>query len=81
MVIECLVSIKLPSKNNWSENELIASYIKALPEEINPLNLRDPLEPNLPTQRHGKAWINLVQQVLLHSGNIHHSHQLSLPAG
>jgi hypothetical protein len=29
---------------------------------------------------HGRVWTGPVQQVLLHSGNIHHSHQWFPPA-
>lgn len=50
-----------------------------IPEETSPLNLKENQETDLLNQRHEKALINLVQQVLPHSDNIHRSHQVFLP--
>lgn len=56
-----------------------AMHTRVKPEEINPLNWRENLMPNLLSRRHGKALIIPTPQVLLHSDNIRHSHQLFRP--
>lgn len=59
---------------------LVTAQVMAIPEEINPSSWKDYLEPDLLSQRHRKAWTDLIQPVLLHSNNIHHSHRSTLPA-
>lgn len=53
--------------------------MRYLPEETSPLNSKAILEPHFPIQKHEKALIVPTQLNQPHNGNIHHSHQQSLP--